>query len=316
MKRLLDKIVLLMSFCLLVSCDREVTETFPVLSGPYLGQKPPGMTPEIFAPGIINTDDKNHSSVAASPDGNEMYWSMFSHIDGIRQERIWYMKQEGGKWTKPEVAPFSGEYRDGQPSLSPDGSRLFFSSLRPIDQNDGSGDANIWYIGKTDTGWSDPVCLDNVVNSEYQEWFPTVANNGNLYYGFYRKDSPTSWDIYCSEFIDGTYTLPEKMSGVVNGEFYEGTPYIDPDEEYIIFFSERPKGRFEEGKLYISFKKADGTWTPAESLGEEINSTASRFPNMSPDGNYFFFTRLKGDMEHIYWVDAKIIEELKPDHLK
>ncbi|MCP4724220.1 MAG: hypothetical protein GY863_04255, partial [bacterium] len=94
------------------------------------------------------------------------------------------------------------------------------------------------------------------------------------------------------------------------------TPYIDPDEEYIIFFSERPNGRFEEGRLYISFRKTDRTWTPAESLGEEINSTASRFPNMSPDGKYFFFTSLKGDMEHIYWVDAKTIEELKPDYVK
>ena len=32
-------------------------DDFPVLKGPYLGQKPPGMNAEIFAPGIVSTSD-------------------------------------------------------------------------------------------------------------------------------------------------------------------------------------------------------------------------------------------------------------------
>ena len=87
------------------------------------------MTPEIFAPGIINTADKNHSSVAISKDGKEMYWSLFSYISGVRQERIWFIKMEHGIWSEPSVAPFSGEYRDGQPSFSPDGKYLFFTRV-------------------------------------------------------------------------------------------------------------------------------------------------------------------------------------------
>ena len=46
---------------------------FPVLKGPYLGQKPPGMTPEVFAPGIISTEHKEHSTLAFSPDGTEIF---------------------------------------------------------------------------------------------------------------------------------------------------------------------------------------------------------------------------------------------------
>ena len=38
-----------------ISHAQQKTKDFPVLKGPYLGQKPPGMNPEIFAPGIIST---------------------------------------------------------------------------------------------------------------------------------------------------------------------------------------------------------------------------------------------------------------------
>ena len=44
---------------------------FPKLTGPYLGQKPPGMTPEIFVPGIILVERYNHSPVLINPDGSE-----------------------------------------------------------------------------------------------------------------------------------------------------------------------------------------------------------------------------------------------------
>ncbi len=288
-----------------ITYTQDKISGFPVLKGQYLGQKPPRLVPEIFAPGIINTNDKNHSSITISPDGKEMYWSLFSNISGIREERIWYMRSENGIWTKPQVAPFSGEYRDGQPSFSPDGSKLFFSSLRPLDRNDRSGDANIWFVEKKDKRRSLPECLDLAVNTEYQEWFPTVAKNGN-----------TSWDIYCSKFENGKYTLPERLSDSVNGKHNDGTPYIDPDEKFIIFFSERPEGKFEDGKLYISFRQQDGSWTSAKSMGNRINTAASRFPNITSDGRYLFFTNFKSGTEDIYWVDAKIIDDLKQDTLK
>ncbi len=296
-----------------VTCSKN--DRFPVIKGEYLGQAPPGKRPEPFAPGIINTKDKNHSSVAVSPDGKKMYWSLFSHISGVRQERIWFMKMENGVWSRPQVAPFSGNYRDGQPGFSPDGSRLYFSSLRPVSEDDDTGDANIWYVEieeKDGTEKSEPVCLDSIVNTEDQEWFPSVAKNRNIYYGLLRKNSATSWDIYCSKFVNGVYSVPEKLSNAVNGDYFDGTPYINPDERFIIFFSERPNGRFDEGKLFISYRDSDGSWTDAKPLNDRINASVSRFPNISPDGKYFFFTSLKNDSEDIYWVDAGIIEDFTP----
>ena len=310
-------IVLILLIFSISSCSNKNQNSieFLKLTGPYLGQKPPGMKPEIFAPGIVNTEDKNHSCVTISPDMKEIYWSLFSHISGVRQERIWYTKMSGRKWTQPEVAPFSGTYREGNPHFSPDGKRLYFTSCRPIDENDESIDANIWYIEKTNAGWSKPQFLGLPVNTEYQEWFPTVAKNRNIYYMF-RWDDDVLWDIYRSKFINGEYTTPERLGDAINTRYVEGFSYIDPDERFIIFHSERPGGYCENGELYISFRKKDGTWADAKNMGQLINSVYSRFPGISPDGQFFFFSNQKNDVENIYWVDAKIIEELKPAELK
>jgi Tol biopolymer transport system component len=284
-----------------------------VLTGPYLGQKPPGITPEIFAPGIINTKDKNHSSVAVSPDGREIYWSIFSTIDGIRQERVWYMVMaDKGLWSEPGVAPFSGKYRDGQPSFSPDGKKIYFSSLRPVDQNDDTGDANIWVVEKNGDGWGLPRCLDASVNTEHQEWFPSVARNGNLYYALKTGGKGTSWNIHAARFKSGKYENPESLGDAINSRFNEMTPYIDPDERFIIFFSERPTGNFIDGRLHISYRNADGSWGEAKNMGKSFNTSTTRFPNISRDGKYFFFTKLVNGSEDVYWVDAGIIKKLRP----
>lgn len=296
--------------------NKKKDEPFSALKCPYLGQKPPGMTPEVFAPGIINTAEKNHSSVTVSPDCREIYWSKFSIVDSVRQERIWYTSvNRNSVWSAPQVAPFSGTYRDGQPSFSPDGTRIYFSSLRPVDQYDDAGDANIWYTEKTGSGWGIPQCLGPAVNTEHQEWFPSVARNGNVYYALKTGEKGSSWNIQVARYRDGTYEKSEYLGDTVNSPFNDMTPYIDPDERFIVFFSERPTGRFIDGRLHISFRNGDGSWSEAQCLGRSFDASGTRFPNISADGKYFFFTKLVNESEDVYWVSAKIIDALKPDAL-
>jgi Tol biopolymer transport system component len=282
---------------------------FPVHPQKYLGQNRPGIVPQVFAEGIVNTEEKNHSSVAVSTKGDELFWSKFSEIDGSRLERIYSTKIENGVWTAPEVVHFSGNFRDGQPSFSPDGTKLFFASQRPIDDMDESGDANIWYVERAKDGWTEPRCLSPTVNSPHQEWFPSVARNGNLYFSYIDAGSPTSWDIYRSRFVDGEYSEPERLSDAVNSPFADMTPYIDPDEEFLIFFSENPHGNFESGKLFYSIKIGENAWTKATPFGPEINTAAARFPGMSLDKEYFFYTNIQSGSEDVYWVDSRIVEQ-------
>ena len=55
--------------------DTKDNENFPVLRGPYLGQKPPGDVPELFAPGIVSSVYWEHSGAVFTPDGKELFWS-------------------------------------------------------------------------------------------------------------------------------------------------------------------------------------------------------------------------------------------------
>jgi Tol biopolymer transport system component len=96
-------------------------------------------------------------------------------------------------------------------------------------------------------------------------------------------------------------------------------PFISPDGDYILFSADKEVGG-RSIDLFVSFRKKDGSWTNRIHLGENINGS---FNNdnigaiVTPDGKYLFFISVGKDRPFgIYWVDAKIIEELKPKELK
>ena len=119
-----QKAIIIGIFIFLVLICSECTRhsDFPVLKGPYLGQKPPGMTPEVFAPGIISTGYWEANAVF-SPNGKELYYQ----LGGTPFPVILMMAEKDGRWTKPQVAPFSGHMFEGY-DISPDGKRMFVTS--------------------------------------------------------------------------------------------------------------------------------------------------------------------------------------------
>ena len=121
--------------------------------------------------------------------------------------------------------------------------------------------------------------------------------------------------IYRAELVNGEYAKPEVLPPSINTlkGIRNWTPYIAPDESYLIFCSTRGLPASDQGDLYICFRRPDGSWTDPVSLGEPINSTEmERFPAVSPDGKYLFFTRdTPGHDEDVYWVSAGIIGKLK-----
>ena len=116
------------------NCNKQFD--FPVLRDPYLGQEPPGRTVELFAPGIISQAGfELHSSLAITTDGKEIYFAYLVRDEERPRNVIMRVKYLQGKWSSPEVAPFSGEYNDTNPTISGDGKRIYFSSNRPIIKN-------------------------------------------------------------------------------------------------------------------------------------------------------------------------------------
>ena len=309
---------------------------FSVLTGPYFGQKAPGIIPEVFEPKIVSSGLDELNSVF-SPDGHEFYFCVRNFLGAVS---IFQMKMKEKNWSRPELLPFASRYGDIDVTMSPDGDKLLFSSRRPKPGSDEpKGDYDFWMAKREGNTWGEPIHLGEDINSDSQDYYPMMTNSGAIYFSS-QREGPGTNNIYRSEYVDGKYSQGVKLGNAINTEFREFDPYIAPDESLLIFTSSRPEG-LGSGDLYISFKDKEGNWTKAQHMGDKINTPGSEYCAMiSPDGKYLFFTGAgrsarripdkpltyedfkklhdssKNGLSDIYWVDAKIIEELKPDGLR
>ena len=285
---------------------------FPVLRGPYLGQKPPGLTPELFAPGIVPTDN------------NEALYGFFNNCTLFLFDRtpadleewtpaVYRMELKDGKWTRPNASPYLGKPWYHYYTEAPEGEQVYFAWRGSLGDRTSSPDLNIWRVRKATEGWTEPSKLPPPVNSPDLETYPSVTDDGTLYFFSHREDGLGGHDIYRSPQINGKHTTVENLGAPINTEYDELDPFIAPDESYLIYCSKTMDG-YGEFDLYITFRKRDGTWTKPVNMGEGINSSAYDWvPKVTPDGKYFFFNSTRTGNWDIYWVDAKRIKNLKPD---
>ncbi|HXS01463.1 MAG TPA: hypothetical protein VN724_12890 [Pyrinomonadaceae bacterium] len=251
----------------------------------------PMRSPVIFGDGVISTGDFE-SHPAFAPDGLTLYF-----LKSTPTFSFWTIvvsRYVDGRWTAPEVAPFSGRYSDADPFITADGKKFYFISNRPVSGKT-TRDLDIWVMDKTENGWSEPRNLGKPVNGDAQEWFPTLASDGTLYFGSSRAGGRGATDIYRSQFINGNYQEPENLGSAINTEFDEYEPLIAADQSFLIFMAaSRPDCNSRSGDLFVSYRK-DGSWTKATNLGNQINSPREEYsPVISPDGKYFFFASTRG----------------------
>ncbi len=242
--------------------------------------------PAIFAEGIISTGDYE-THPAFSPSGDTLFF--LKCLPDANFCTICFSYKKNKVWSKPEVAPFSGKYTDVDPFINRDGNAIYFASNRPVHEGDSAKqDWDIWKVERKNLTWSAPVHLDSPVNSSASEYFPTIADNGNFYYGSSRSGGKGGADIYVCKFINNKYAAPENLGDSINTVDNEYEPFISPDESYMIFMATRPKG-LSNADFYISYNN-NSIWTKAKKLPEPINSDATEWGGkVTRDGKYFFF---------------------------
>lgn len=224
-----------------------------------------------FIPEIVK-QFPNVRDIAISPDGNEILFSVQSVMGNLSV--IITVKKENGIWNTPQVAQFSGQYFDLEPFFSPDGLKIYFVSNRPMDKASITiKDFDIWYAERDaiNKDWSDPKNLGSPINTMYDEFYPSIASNGNLYFTRDNTSLKNKDDIYFSEFKDSVYTEPTALPNAINSEGYEYNAFIAPDESFLIYGSYNRADGFGSGDLYITLHSETG-WTPSENLGELVNS--------------------------------------------
>ncbi len=294
------KTILILLFLVSLNFAQSADKSISVLNGPYLGQNPPGFTPEKFAVGIISDAGyRLHGFPAFSYDGMEVYWPVFP-------PKILFSREKDGIWQAPEEIKFAGFRSIQAPFLSINGKRLYFQAV----SDKGFGSLDIWYTDKLNDGWSQPVNLGMPVNSDKLNSQPSLTEKGNIYFTGFMEDSGFSRGIFYSEFINNKFTRPVALPSSINTECIEYTPFISQDENILLFSSSRPTLNEEDLALYASFREGKNRWSDPVNLSKKIGvKNSARFPCISPDGKYFFFLS-DGD---IYWVDAKIIEDIRQD---
>ncbi len=266
----------------------------------YIDDKLPGLSPQVFATGLVSEQNRFEFGSVFSPDGKEFYYAVIKK----GKESIWGMRYKNGKWTKPAVVIEENYAGFNDPFLSPDGNRLYYISKYREEENHNRTDHDIWYSERKGTGWSKPINAGPEINTLGNEYYISFTADGTMY--FSTNHYSGHHDIYSADIKDGAFQKAVKESPAINTRNYEADVFIAPDESYIIFASRRSSG-FGSGDLYISFKE-NGTWTEAKNMGSAINTESNELcPYVTPDGKYFLYSS-KGD---IYWVSTEVFEGLR-----
>lgn len=274
------------------------------LKGDYLGQPLPGNTPVVFARGIISSNHLEHSAPRFSPDGTEVFWELvrLPIVEGVSDKIILTMQRTLNGWSKPtETKDF--------PVFTSDGKRFYFSTL-PKPPKDTS---NIEKHSDNEKQANNIYLLAQYPELKYTRGL-SIADNRSIYFMSHLVGPMNGYGIYRAEFINGEYAKPEPLPLNINkAGFLNWTPFISPDESYLLFSSNRKDPDNDAGDLYISLRLTDGSWTNPVNLGEPINSVEQeRFPMLSQDGKYLFFTRPTAEYhQDVFWVSAEIINEIK-----
>lgn len=242
----------------------------------------------LFGAGTVSTH-LYERDLAISPDGNEIVYTLGDFKQSKRC--LVLLKKEKGTWTSPQILPFSGEHQDIEPFFAQAGNRLFFASNRPINDSSNAKDYNIWYSDRQAGGWSAPIALNDKINTQGDEFYPSLGKSGNLYFTATRKDGIGREDIFVSVLRDGEYQTPLVLDTLINTKYYEFNAYISPAEDLLIFSSFGRKDDLGGGDLYYSKKDAAGKWSEAKNMGSLINSDKLDYcPFVDIARNNFYFS--------------------------
>jgi WD40 repeat protein len=299
----------------------------------HLPQQAPPQTPTIFGEGTISTsDDEFGGSITA--DGDTIFFSR-SAPHSYRYTML-QSHRDHGKWTTPIVLPFSGTYSDSDPTLSPDGGTMFWTSDRPVDGKV-KHDYDLWMVERTVGGrWSAPEHLPAPINSESSEFAASMTRSGTLYFSSARDGGI---QVFRSHRANGAWTTPENITRLIDrsdsAAVYDLDVMIDPEERFLVLGSIRNEG-FGNFDLYIAWNE-NGTWSRAVHLPAPFNTRARDYaPHLSPDGRTMLFASERGfaldTLDHaltyrelighlrstlngsgnVYEIDAALLQKFRP----
>jgi len=264
----------------------------------YLGQKPPGLVPEIFAPDLISVKDRYEGAITFSPNLDEIYFGIKNKDN---QSAIYFSKLKSKKWSPIKKVDFTQGQKKAEihPFYSTIDNKIYFTAYDKAFK-----DEKIWYVNRLEGGFSEAYLLDPGINNDLC-FFPNQTKNGDLYYFNVSK-----FKTYYATYKNGNFSEPKPLN--IKGHHV----FIAPNQNYLVYTAKSNKDQSrKDNDIYVCFKNDSGEWTKPKNLGNNINSKLDeKNPSITPDGKFLFFGRSERDFEpglaDIYWVSTKVIEDL------
>jgi len=184
--------------------------------------EPPGPTPQVFAPGVVSTEESIELNAVLAPDGRELF---FTRLDPERRFVMHRSRLVDGRWTEPEaVEAFPDRAGDTAVDMSyaADGSELVFLGRGPGGVTDPPG-LDLWRMRREGEGWSLAEVLGPPVSTEHKESYPCLVADGSLYFTSDRPGGLGESDVWRAQrLVDGSYAEPINLGAPVNTEHAEG----------------------------------------------------------------------------------------------
>lgn len=136
--------------------------------------------------------------------------------DGVLKIQIYLARQVDNRWDLIEKFPLNNpDYIFCHPSLSADGSRIFFASDMP----GGYGGLDIYYANREGEGWGLPVNLGPHVNTLWNEAFPYIHSTGTLYFASDGLPGLGGFDVYSVRFGGKEWTDVKNLGYPINTSY-------------------------------------------------------------------------------------------------
>jgi hypothetical protein len=129
---------------------------------------------------------------------------------------------------------------------------------------------DIMISNKVNGAWTEPVGIGSNINGIGHDACIALSTDGQKLF-VYKYSQKDGGDIYISKLEGSKWSVPEKLQGEVNTQYYESSASLSADERTLYFSSSRPGG-YGGTDIYTAKIKADGTWGRIENMGPDINT--------------------------------------------
>jgi len=234
-------------------------------------------------------------------EGNYLLYTRRLGQEGHHQQEDFYasITNKYGEWVPSQNLgnSINTPLNEGAASLSADGTTLIFTACEQNPgnygpQRQGYGSCDLFFARRKGNAWSKAINLGPPINTNSWESQPSLSSDGETLYFVraVRRGQHRESDILVSHIDEeGYWTVPKKLSGVINTELAEESVFIHPDNN-TLYFSSRGHVGMGGSDIYMSKRNDQGQWDSAINLGYPINTHKDENSLLvGPDGEIGYF---------------------------